>query len=68
MINMDMLGRLNTAAPTITIGGYGTSPAWGAAYAVKINGVRFILKEVEVMFFHPPTSGKVRVSRPGGMS
>ena len=32
MINMDMLGRLNN---TLTIGGYGTSPAWGAAYAVK---------------------------------
>lgn len=32
MINMDMLGRLNTA---ITIGGYGTSPAFGAAYNVK---------------------------------
>jgi aminopeptidase YwaD len=32
MINMDMLGRLNTA---ITIGGYGTSPQFGAAYAVK---------------------------------
>jgi aminopeptidase YwaD len=34
MINMDMLGRLNNAEPTITVGGYGTSPAWGEAYAV----------------------------------
>ena len=32
MINMDMLGRFNTA---ITIGGYGTSPQFSAAYAVK---------------------------------
>lgn len=32
MINMDMLGRLNTA---ITIGGYGTSTAFGTAYALK---------------------------------
>ena len=35
MINMDMLGRLNNATPTLTVGGYGTSPAWGNAYAVK---------------------------------
>jgi aminopeptidase YwaD len=35
MINMDMLGRLNDAAPAITIGGYGTSPVWASAYAVK---------------------------------
>lgn len=33
MINMDMLGRLNDAEPTITVGGYGTSPTWGEAYA-----------------------------------
>lgn len=33
MINMDMLGRLNAAEPTITVGGFGTSPAWGEAYA-----------------------------------
>jgi aminopeptidase YwaD len=32
MINMDMLGRLNN---TVTVGGYGTSPAWGTIYAVK---------------------------------
>lgn len=35
MINMDMLGRLNAAAPSITIGGYGTSPVWSSTYAVK---------------------------------
>lgn len=33
MINMDMVGRLNPAAPTLTVGGYGTSPAWGEAFA-----------------------------------
>ncbi len=35
MINMDMLGRLNGTTPTLTVGGYGTSPAWSAAYTVK---------------------------------
>jgi aminopeptidase YwaD len=29
MINLDMVGRLNDSTHGITIGGYGTSPAWG---------------------------------------
>jgi hypothetical protein len=29
MINMDMIGRLNDSSHALTIGGYGTSPAWG---------------------------------------
>ena len=33
MINMDMVGRLDGAAHTMTVGGYGTSPAWGRAFA-----------------------------------
>lgn len=28
MINMDMVGRLNDSTKVLTIGGYGTSPAW----------------------------------------
>jgi aminopeptidase YwaD len=28
MINMDMVGRLNDTSKVLTIGGYGTSPAW----------------------------------------
>lgn len=32
MINMDMVGRLNDSSKTITVGGYGTSPAWGNYY------------------------------------
>lgn len=28
MINMDMVGRLNDSARTLTVGGIGTSPAW----------------------------------------
>jgi hypothetical protein len=35
MINMDMIGRLNDSARTITVGGYGTSPAWGELYGLK---------------------------------
>lgn len=32
MINMDMVGRLNDSTKVITVGGYGTSPAWGSLY------------------------------------
>lgn len=35
MINMDMIGRLNDSAHALTVGGYGTSPFWGMAYAAK---------------------------------
>lgn len=33
MINMDMIGRLNGANPTLTVGGFGTSPSWASAYS-----------------------------------
>ena len=33
MINMDMVGRLNDSSHVLTVGGYGTSPSWGAAYS-----------------------------------
>ncbi|HEX8316429.1 MAG TPA: M20/M25/M40 family metallo-hydrolase [Flavisolibacter sp.] len=32
MINMDMVGRLSDSAKTLTVGGFGTSPAWGEIY------------------------------------
>jgi hypothetical protein len=32
MINMDMVGRLNDSAKTLTVGGFGTSPTWGELY------------------------------------
>ncbi len=32
MVNMDMVGRLNDSAKTLTVGGYGTSPTWGELY------------------------------------
>lgn len=34
MINMDMLGRLNDSA-TVTVGGFGTSPAWSTAFSTS---------------------------------
>jgi Zn-dependent M28 family amino/carboxypeptidase len=30
MVNMDMVGRLNDSSRALTVGGYGTSPAWAA--------------------------------------
>jgi aminopeptidase YwaD len=35
MINMDMVGRLNDSSHLLTVGGYGTSPAWGELYSLK---------------------------------
>ena len=37
MINMDMVGRLSDSAKTITIGGYGTSPAWASLVNAQNN-------------------------------
>lgn len=36
MLNMDMVGRYDTAHK-LTIGGYGTSPAWGAYFTANPN-------------------------------
>lgn len=33
MINLDMIGRLNDASRIVTVGGFGTSPAWASAYS-----------------------------------
>ena len=35
MINMDMVGRLNDSTHGLSIGGYGTSPEWGALLTQK---------------------------------
>ena len=41
MINMDMVGRLNDSTRTLTVGGYGTSPAWAEYYlALALQGKR----------------------------
>ena len=66
MINMDMLGRLNDSTHGLTIGGYGTSPAWGEELSntdqyLKINfdssgtgpsdHTSFYRKDMPVLFF-----------------
>lgn len=40
MINMDMVGRYDTARK-LTIGGYGTSPVWGTTIPSLANGFAF---------------------------
>lgn len=35
MINMDMVGRLNDSSRALTVGGYGTSPAWEEFFKPK---------------------------------
>ena len=37
MVNLDMVGRLNDSTHGLTIGGYGTSPAWGEMLVEKDN-------------------------------
>lgn len=39
MLNMDMVGRLNDSTHALTVGGVGTSPAWGRV--VNVNDERF---------------------------
>ena len=67
MINLDMVGRLNDSSKTLTIGGVGTSPAWGKtlssiqnkAVVVKYDSsgtgpsdhTSFYRKNIPVLFF-----------------
>jgi aminopeptidase YwaD len=44
MINMDMVGRLNDSTKTITVGGYGTSPAWGNVFTALSKQKYFSIK------------------------
>jgi hypothetical protein len=44
MINMDMIGRLNDTTHALTIGGYGTSPAWSIACNTLREKKNFSLK------------------------
>ncbi|MEP7278264.1 MAG: M28 family peptidase [Bacteroidota bacterium] len=44
MINMDMVGRLNDSSKTVTIGGYGSSPAWGGLFNTVSSDQNFINK------------------------
>ncbi len=70
MINMDMVGRLNDSTHGLTIGGYGTSPAWGklidtsdAFFHIKFDSAgigpsdhtSFYKKDIPVLFFFTGT-------------
>jgi aminopeptidase YwaD len=44
MVNMDMVGRLNDSTHVLTVGGYGTSPTWGALFSSNGDKKYFILK------------------------
>jgi aminopeptidase YwaD len=66
MINLDMVGRLSDSSHALTIGGYGTSPAWGKLisskdkfFAIKFDSsgtgpsdhTSFYRKDIPVLFF-----------------
>jgi len=70
MINMDMVGRLNDSTHAISIGGYGTSPAWGKLIEPTTSYLRiktdsagsgpsdhtsFYRKDIPVLFFFTGT-------------
>ena len=70
MINMDMVGRLNDSTHAMTVGGYGTSPAWGklidtadAYFKIKVDSAgigpsdhtSFYKKDLPVLFFFTGT-------------
>jgi aminopeptidase YwaD len=69
MINMDMVGRLNDSSRAITVGGYGTSPAWGelltsnklltiktdSSGAGPSDHTSFYRKDIPVLFFFTGT-------------
>lgn len=70
MINMDMVGRLNDSTRGLTIGGYGTSPAWSrliplneGPFAIKVDSAgsgpsdhtSFYRKNIPVLFFFTGT-------------
>ncbi len=70
MINMDMIGRLNDSTQGISIGGYGTSPAWGDLFnhlptelKIKFDSsgsgpsdhTSFYRKDIPVLFFFTGT-------------
>lgn len=70
MINMDMVGRLNDSTRGLTIGGYGTSPAWNklvdtgnSYFKIKLDSsgtgpsdhTSFYRKDIPVLFFFTGT-------------
>jgi len=48
MLNMDMIGRLNDSTRALTVGGVGTSPAWGPFVSKKHKELRFVIDSTGV--------------------
>ena len=44
MVNMDMVGRLNETSKTLTVGGFGTSPAWPQIFTQAAQKETFAVK------------------------
>lgn len=70
MVNMDMVGRLNDSTHGLTVGGFGTSPAWGQLintndeyFKIKVDSAgsgpsdhtSFYRKDLPVLFFFTGT-------------
>lgn len=70
MLNMDMVGRLNDSTRGLSVGGYGTSPAWGQLLSEKHDYFKikfdssgtgpsdhtsFYRKDIPVLFFFTGT-------------
>ena len=70
MVNMDMVGRLNDSTHGLTVGGFGTSPAWGQLintndnyFKIKVDSAgsgpsdhtSFYRKDMPVLFFFTGT-------------
>jgi hypothetical protein len=70
MLNMDMVGRLNDSTHGLTVGGFGTSPAWGQLintndeyFKIKVDSAgsgpsdhtSFYRKDLPVLFFFTGT-------------
>ncbi|MBI3232959.1 MAG: M20/M25/M40 family metallo-hydrolase [Bacteroidetes bacterium] len=45
MLNMDMVGRLDTTKKTLVVGGVGTSPLWDQLDSIKLNGLNITKTE-----------------------
>lgn len=56
MINLDMIGRLNDTTRGLTVGGYGTSPAWGPVF-ITSEGNKSFIHEKSFFNMHFDSSG-----------
>ena len=58
MINMDMVGRLSDSTKVLTVGGYGTSPAWGdVVQASNLFKLPYTTNEIQQLVIKIDSSG-----------